>query len=145
MAVTKRASEFSLSGLQRYAVELLAYQWMPNHWHRVRKPTREGPMSQLLRWVTGTHTMRYHAHYYTSGEGHVSQGRFKSFPVRDDDHFRVVCRYVQRGRSSSRIGCSCRRLALGIALAPGAKDRNRSQASLSLADCSAAKLGRASE
>ena len=83
-------------GLQRYAVELLAYQLMPNHWHMVLKPTRDGQMSQLLRWVTGTHTMRYHAHYQTSGEGHVYQGRFKSFPVQNDDHFYVVCRYVER-------------------------------------------------
>ncbi len=29
-------------------------------------------------------------------EGHVDRGRFKSFPVQDDDHFRVVCRYVER-------------------------------------------------
>jgi putative transposase len=40
--------------------------------------------------------MRYHAHYHSSGEGHVYQGRFKSFPVQDDDHFLVVCRYVER-------------------------------------------------
>ena len=83
-------------GLERYSVELLAYQLMPNHWHMVLRPTRDGQMSQLLRWVTGTHTMRYHAHYHTSGEGHVYQGRFKSFPVQDDDDFHVVCRYVER-------------------------------------------------
>ena len=40
--------------------------------------------------------MRYHAHYQTSGQGHVYQQRFKSFPVQDDDHFLVVCRYVER-------------------------------------------------
>ena len=40
--------------------------------------------------------MRYHSHYHTSGEGHVYQGRFKSFPVQDDAHFYVVCRYVER-------------------------------------------------
>jgi len=27
------------------------------------------------------HTMRYHAHYQTSGTGHLYQGRFKSFPI----------------------------------------------------------------
>jgi len=83
-------------GLQRYAVELLAYQLMPNHWHMVLRPNEDGQMSQLLRWTTGTHTMRYHAHHHTSGEGHVYQGRFKSFPVQDDEHFLVVCRYVER-------------------------------------------------
>ena len=40
--------------------------------------------------------MRYHAHYHTSGEGHVYQGRFKSFPVQEDGHFLTVCRYVER-------------------------------------------------
>ena len=83
-------------GLDRYEVELLAYQLMPNHWHLVLRSTKDGAMSNLLRWVTGTQTMRYHAHYHTSGEGHVYQGRFKSFPVQDDDHFYVVCRYVER-------------------------------------------------
>ena len=53
-------------------------------------------MSQFLGWVTLTHTMRLHAHYGTSGEGHIYQGRFKSFPVDDDDHFLGVCRYVER-------------------------------------------------
>ena len=53
-------------------------------------------MSRLLRWVTATHAMRYHAHYHTSGEGHLYQGRFKSFPIQDDDHFLTVCRYVER-------------------------------------------------
>ena len=83
-------------GLERYEVELFAYQLMPNHWHLVLRPGTAGAMSRMLRWVTGTHTMRYHAHYHTSGEGHLYQGRFKSFPVQDDDHFTVVCRYVER-------------------------------------------------
>lgn len=83
-------------GLQRYEVDLLAYQLMPNHWHLVLRPVRDGGMSNMLRWSTGTHTMRYHAHYHTSGQGHVYQGRFKSFPVQDDEHFLVVCRYVER-------------------------------------------------
>jgi putative transposase len=45
-----------------------SYQWMPNHWHLVIRPTDDGGMSNLLRWVTGTLTMRYHAHFHTSGE-----------------------------------------------------------------------------
>jgi len=49
-----------------------------------------------MGWIGGTHTMRYHAHYHTSGMGHVYQQRFKSFPIQDDEHFFVVCRYVER-------------------------------------------------
>jgi len=33
---------------------------------------------------------------YAYGMGHVYQGRFKSFPIQDDDHFFVGCRYVER-------------------------------------------------
>ena len=53
-------------------------------------------MSGLLYWVSMTHSARYHAHYHTTGEGHLYQGRFKSFPIQDDEHFHVVCRYVER-------------------------------------------------
>ena len=83
-------------GLQRYPCTVLSYQLMPNHWHFVLQPSEDGGMSAFLRWVSLTHTMRYHAHYRTGGEGHVYQGRFKSFPVQDDEHFFVVCRYVER-------------------------------------------------
>ena len=69
-------------GLTRYACRILAYQLMPNHWHFVLQPTEDGGMSNFLRWVSLTHTMRLHAHYRTGGHGHVYQGRFKSFPIR---------------------------------------------------------------
>ena len=82
--------------LNRYPCQVLAYQLMPNHWHFVLRPTQDGGMSHFLRWTSLTHTMRLHAHYRTAGEGHVYQGRFKSFPVQDDEHFHVVCRYVER-------------------------------------------------
>jgi putative transposase len=90
-------------GLDRYPCRILAYQLMPNHWHFVLQPREDGGMSNFLRWVTLTHTMRYHAHYQTSGQGHVYQGRFKSFPIQDDDHFFVVCRYVERNALRARL------------------------------------------
>jgi putative transposase len=83
-------------GIARYPCQILAYQLMPNHWHFVLRPTEDGGMSNFLRWISLTHTMRLHAHYQTAGEGHVYQGRFKSFPVQDDEHFFAVCRYVER-------------------------------------------------
>ena len=83
-------------GLGRYAVDLFSFTLMPNHWHLVLRPGEDGEMGRMLRWVTATHTQRYHAHYHTSGEGSLYQARFKSFPVADDDHFLLVCRYVER-------------------------------------------------
>ena len=82
--------------LEIHEVELYAYQLMSNHYHLVLRPLVDGEMSRFMGWVGGTHTMRYHAHYHTSGQGHVYQQRYKSFPIQDDHHFFVVCRYVER-------------------------------------------------
>ena len=84
------------AGLERYQIQLFCYVLMPNHWHLILRPTIDGEMSRFMRWITATHTMRYHAHYQTGGQGHVYQGRFKSFPIQDDEHFLTVCRYVER-------------------------------------------------
>ncbi len=83
-------------GLEIHDVELYAYQLMSNHYHLVLRPLVDGEMSRFMGWIGGTHTMRYHAHYHTGGMGHVYQQRYKSFPIQDDEHFFVVCRYVER-------------------------------------------------
>jgi putative transposase len=35
--------------------------------------------------------------------GPVYQGRFKSFPVQNDDHFYTVCRYVERNALRAKL------------------------------------------
>jgi len=77
-------------------MRVLAYCVMPNHWHMVLWPRRDGELSEYLRWVTVTHTQRWHAHHHTSGTGPLYQGRFKSFPVQSDEHLLTACRYVER-------------------------------------------------
>ena len=83
-------------GLEKYDVQLFAFTLMPNHWHLVMRPAKDGELGRIMRWVTATHSLRYHAHYHTRGEGHLYQSRYKSFPVQDDAHYYVVCRYVER-------------------------------------------------
>jgi putative transposase len=82
--------------LAEYRIELFCYQLMPNHYHLVLRPAIDGEMSRFMKWVGGTHTMRYHAHYRTGGLGHVYQQRYKSFPIQDEAPFFTVCRYVER-------------------------------------------------
>jgi putative transposase len=53
-------------------------------------------LSRYAQWLTVTHVRRWHAHHRTAGTGPVYQGRFRSFPVQEDDHFYAVCRYVER-------------------------------------------------
>src|SRR3989304_5798896 len=80
----------------RFPIGILAYCVMPNHWHFVLRPDKNDQLTEFLRWLTHTHTMRWHAHFGSAGTGHLYQGRFKSFPVEDDDHFYSVVRYVER-------------------------------------------------
>jgi putative transposase len=82
--------------LEAHPMRILAFVLMPNHWHFVLWPKDDGDLSAFCRWMTHTHSMRWHAHYHTSGTGHIYQGRFKSFPIEGDDHFYTVCRYVER-------------------------------------------------
>ncbi|MDY0169495.1 MAG: transposase [Thermoguttaceae bacterium] len=83
---------------EREPLRVLAYCVLPNHWHMVVWPKRGAhkQVSEFFRWLTVTHTQRWHAHYHTSGTGHLYQGRFKSFPIESDDHLYTVLRYVER-------------------------------------------------
>jgi putative transposase len=85
-----------VEALAKHPTRVLAYCLMPNHWHVVLWPEGDGEMTAFLRWLTHTHTQRWHAHYDTVGTGHLYQGRFKAFPVQEDDHFYALVRYVER-------------------------------------------------
>ena len=82
----------------RQPLRILGYCLMPNHWHMVVWPEdgQDRQVSEFLRWLTVTHTQRWHAHHQSAGSGHLYQGRFKSFPVESDDHLYTVLRYVER-------------------------------------------------
>jgi putative transposase len=47
-----------------------------------------------MMWLLTAHVRRYHQHYHSSG--HVYQGRFRSFPIQEDDHLLAVLRYIER-------------------------------------------------
>ena len=77
-------------------MRLTGYCLMPNHWHLLLWPRRDGELSDFGHWLALTHTQRWHAHYHNVGVGHLYQGRFKSFVVAADAHYLSVCRYVER-------------------------------------------------
>ncbi len=80
----------------RFGTRLLGWCLLPNHWHLLVRPAQDGELSRFMGWLTLTQTQRWHAHRRSTGHGHVYQGRFKSFPIQDDEHFLTVCRYVER-------------------------------------------------
>jgi putative transposase len=77
-------------------VRVCSYVVMPNHFHLVLWPTQDHALSRFMKWLTLTHAQRWHAHRHTAGTGALYGARFKSFPVREDEHFLRVCRYVER-------------------------------------------------
>jgi len=81
---------------QKNPLPIFAMSVMPNHWHFVVRPTTDTQLTEYFQRLTVTHTMRWHAHYATSGTGHLYQGRIKSFPIQSDEHLLTVLRYVER-------------------------------------------------
>jgi putative transposase len=78
----------------RLPMRVLGYCLMPNHFHLVLWPHKDGDLSRWMQWLLTAHVRRYHKHYASSG--HVWQGRFKAFPIEEDDHLLTVLRYVER-------------------------------------------------
>jgi len=78
----------------RVPMRVVAYCLMPNHFHLVLWPRTDGDLSRWMHWLLTTHVRRYLGHYGHSG--HVWQGRFKAFPIQQDEHLLTVIRYVER-------------------------------------------------
>ena len=79
---------------ERLPLRVVGYCLMPNHFHLVLWPHGDGDLSRWMQWLSTAHVRRYHRHYH--GSGHVWQGRFKAFPIEEDEHLRIVLRYVER-------------------------------------------------
>lgn len=82
-------------GAERFALRICGYCLMGNHWHLVLWPRRDGDLPAFMKWITGTHSQRWHAAHGTAGIGHLYQGRYKSFPVQGSIYYFTVLRYVE--------------------------------------------------
>src|SRR5208283_4877110 len=77
-------------------IRILDWCLMSNHWHLVLWPRKDGELTAFMRWLTLTHAQRWKHSHAAVGRGHLYQGRFKSFPIEQDEHLLTVLRYVQR-------------------------------------------------
>ena len=82
--------------LQERPMRICAYCVLPNHWHFLLWPEHDGDLAKFMQRFTIAHVRRWQEHRHHVGLGHVYQGRYKSFPVEDDEHFLAVARYVER-------------------------------------------------
>ena len=82
-------------------LRIIAYCLMPNHFHLLVWPREDGELSRWMQWVLTTHVRRYHRDHQSNG--HVWQGRFKAFPIQQDDHLLTVWRYIERNPVRARL------------------------------------------
>jgi putative transposase len=82
-------------GRKRIGMRILGYCLMDNHWHLVLWPRRGTELAKFVGWVASTHVRRWREHRGSGGQGHLYQGRYKSFLVQRDEDFLTLMRYVE--------------------------------------------------
>ena len=88
---------------EKFSMRILSYCIMPNHWHLVLHPIHDGDLQAFMGWLTNTHTRRWHVAKATIGQGHLYQGRYKSFLCEQDQHLFTVLRYVERNAKTANL------------------------------------------
>ncbi len=86
-----------------FDMRILAYVIMPNHWHLLLYPQKDGDLSRAMAWLGTAHTRRFHAQTNSIGGGHLYQGRYKSFLVEDDVHLLTVLKYIERNPARAKL------------------------------------------
>ncbi len=82
-------------------MRILSYCLMPNHFHLVLWPKRDGDLSRWMQRLMSKQIGFYRAKY--SSVGHIWQGRFKAFPCQNGHHLLRVIRYVERNALQANL------------------------------------------
>jgi putative transposase len=86
-----------------FQMKIIVYCVMPNHFHLVVKTQNNGELAQMMKWITQTHTSRWHLKNNTVGTGSLYQGRYKSFIIQDELYLRTIIRYVERNPLTANL------------------------------------------
>lgn len=110
--------------IRHIPMRILAYALMPNHWHLVLWPFKDGDLAAFMKRLTATHAQLWRQQNGSRGRGAVYQGRYKAIAVQNDLHLVQVCRYVERNPLRARLVASAQEWPWTSA-APGAWEPNR--------------------
>lgn len=98
---------------RRFDAAIFCFVLMGNHLHLVAQ-THRANLSRWMHWLTVAYTVFFNRRH--RGNGHLFQGRYKSFLVREGDYLLGLSRYVHlnpvRGVSLGRGNPSERRKRL---------------------------------
>jgi putative transposase len=78
----------------RVPMRVIGYCLMPHHFHLVVWPPGDDDRSAWMQWLLTSHGLAIVC--ATGVPGHVWQGRFKAFPIEQDEHLLAVLRYFER-------------------------------------------------
>jgi putative transposase len=81
---------------ERGSVRILDWCIMPDHWHLVLWPKRDGELTDFMRRMTLMHATRWRSAHPAAGSGHLYQARFRSFLIEVGPPLLTVLRYVER-------------------------------------------------
>lgn len=84
-----------LDTYDRHPTRILAWCLLKTHWHLILWPRSDSELSDFMRRLTQSHTVRHHVAHGTVGQGPLYQGRYKSLPVQRDQHLLNLGRYVE--------------------------------------------------
>ncbi|MEK7118214.1 MAG: transposase, partial [Patescibacteria group bacterium] len=96
-------------------MRILAYVIMPNHWHLVLYPRKNGDLGTFMHRLTNAHTRHVHTRTKTIGSGHLYQGRYKSFIVDTDNYLLTLIKYVERNPVRAKLVRACENWQWGSA------------------------------
>ena len=74
-----------LSAWERVPIRILGWCVMPNHWHFVLWPAKDGQVTAFMRWLTLTHAQRWKHAHAAVGMGICIRGDSKVFRSRRMD------------------------------------------------------------
>jgi putative transposase len=82
-------------GLTRYAVDVIAYEAMPNHYHLILRQKEQGAISAYMHRLTCLTACKFRWSTSTAGLGHVFQRRFWSRVIVGECDLVTGLRYVE--------------------------------------------------
>lgn len=79
-------------GLETLRVKIVAFCLMPNHFHFLIKPAKDGGISRFISDITNSYTKYFNIK--NKRVGNLFQGTFKAKPITSEASFLQVSRYI---------------------------------------------------
>lgn len=84
----------------RFEVEVWSYVLMKNHYHLLLRTTRPN-LSSAMHWLGVSYSTWFNAKHRRNG--HLFQGRFKSFIIEEDDYLERLILYIHRNPLRAKL------------------------------------------